>query len=173
MINTHSDNEIKSWFERRVPSDWFLGEIDVTTDRDEILVTGALPEPDIPEGADEDAISLARAETVQRFRAATREERMGVADEAQTLFQRTVSWGAGSTDKRVLFTHLGVPVMSRLRLPERRVLDTLVRAGVAKNRSDALSWCVRFVRKDQTDWLDELREAFGAVEKVKAEGPNI
>jgi hypothetical protein len=173
MSNGNSDNEIKSWFERRVPADWFSGELDVTTDRDEILVTGALPDPEIPEGAEDDTVELARAETIQQFRAATREERMSIADEAQTLFVRKVSWGAGSADRRVLFTHLGVPVMGRLRLPERRVLDTLVRAGVAKNRSDALSWCVRFVRKDQSDWLDELREAFGAVEKVRADGPRI
>ena len=168
--------EITTWFEKRITGDWFVGDLDVTVDRDEILVTGILPGPDLEESASEDDIALAAAMNINEFRESSREERMAIAEEAQALFQRKVSWGAGSEggdDRRVLFTHLGVPVMSRLRLPERSVLDTLVTSGVARNRSDAVAWCVRFVRKDQSEWLDELRSAFGAVEEARSKGPNV
>jgi hypothetical protein len=71
----------------------------------------------------------------------------------------------------VLFTHLAVPVMTRLRQPERQVLDTLVDAGVARSRADALAWCVRLVGKHAEEWLTELREAMEKVEQVRAQGP--
>ena len=165
--------EINGWFTKRVPDDWFVKELDITVDRDEILVTGELPEPELGDDASEDDAALAAALKINEFREDTRDERMTIADEAQALFQRKVSWGAGSAGRRVLFTHLGIPVMSRLRLPERAVLDTLVTAGVARNRSDALAWCVRFVRKDQSDWLSDLRGSFAAVEEARAKGPDV
>ena len=43
------------------------------------------------------------------------------------------------------------PVMTRLRQPERLVLDTLVDAGVARSRSDALAWAVRLVGEHADD----------------------
>ena len=61
--------------------------------------------------------------------------------------------------------------MTRLRMPERRVLDTLVDAGVARSRSHALAWCVRLVADKQDEWLKDLREALTNVEKVRGEGP--
>ena len=48
----------------------------------------------------------------------------------------------GSATTEQLFTVASVPVMTRLRQPERVVLDTLVDAGVARSRSDALAWAV-------------------------------
>ncbi|MGZ4150277.1 MAG: hypothetical protein ACXVQJ_09580, partial [Actinomycetota bacterium] len=69
------------------------------------------------------------------------------------------------------FTTLSVPAMTRLRMPERRVLDTLVDAGVARSRSHALAWCVRLVAERQEDWLRDLREALKQVEQVRGEGP--
>ncbi len=165
--------EITAWFANRVPDDWFVNPLDITADRDEILVTGALAEPELDDDASEDDAALAAALKINEFREATRDERMTIADEAQALFQRKVSWGAGSAERRVLFTHLGIPVMSRLRLPERDALDTLVKAGVARNRSDALAWCVRFVRKDQGDWLSDLRGAFTAVDEAREKGPSV
>ena len=165
--------DITRWFTKRIPNDWFVKGPDITVDRDEILVTGELPGAEVEAGASEDDASLAAALEINKFRERTRDERMVIAEEAQALFQRTVSWGAGSADRRVLFTHLGVPVMSRLRLPEREALDTLVAAGVARNRSDALAWCVRFVRKDQSDWLADLRGAFTAVEEARSKGPDV
>jgi hypothetical protein len=70
-----------------------------------------------------------------------------------------------------LFTTVSVPAMTRLRMDERRVLDTLVEAGVARSRSHALAWCVRLVASKQEEWLKDLREALTAVERVRGEGP--
>ena len=64
-----------------------------------------------------------------------------------------------------------MPVMTRLRQPERQVLDTLVESGVARSRSDALAWCVRLVGKHEADWMQDLRDALVHVQKVRAEGP--
>jgi hypothetical protein len=72
---------------------------------------------------------------------------------------------------RRLFTTLNVPVMTRLRMPERQVLDTLVEGGVARSRSEALAWCVRLVNQHQADWIADLRDALTHVQKVRREGP--
>ena len=97
--------------------------------------------------------------------------RMRIADEAQPAFRRTVSWGAECGDSRVLFTTAGVPVMTRLRLTDRRVLDTLIDAGVARSRSEALAWCVRLVAQHEADWIAELHDAMTKVEEVRRRGP--
>jgi hypothetical protein len=96
---------------------------------------------------------------------------MRVADAAEHRFGRKVAWGAECGDVRAVFTSLSVPVMTRLRMTERRVLDTLVEAGVARSRSDALAWCVRLVHEHEGDWIEELREALVHVERVRADGP--
>lgn len=70
-----------------------------------------------------------------------------------------------------LFTSQSTPVMTRLRIAERAVLDTLVRGGVARSRSDALAWCVKLVARNQSEWLSELREALSEVEAVRRDGP--
>jgi len=70
-----------------------------------------------------------------------------------------------------MFTTLSVPVMTRLRQPERLVLDTLVDAGVARSRADALAWCVRLVAQHEDDWLTELRSAMTQVADVRTKGP--
>ena len=61
--------------------------------------------------------------------------------------------------------------MTRLRQPERQVLDTLVESGVARSRADALAWCVRLVGEHTEDWLDRLREAMTSVQQLRDEGP--
>jgi hypothetical protein len=102
---------------------------------------------------------------------------MRIADEAQDKYGRKVSWGvevkaAGSDDyERILFTHIAVPVMTRLRQPERQVLDTLVDAGVARSRSDALAWSVKLVGEHTEEWLTKLREAMKNVDDLRSEGP--
>ena len=68
-----------------------------------------------------------------------------------------------------MFTQLAVPVMTRLRMSERQVLDTLVGAGVARSRSDALAWCVRLVRDHEGEWIDQLRGALVAVNEARAD----
>ena len=87
-----------------------------------------------------------------------------------------MSWGVDVGDpaapERVLFTHIAVPVMTRLRQPERRVLDTLVDAGVARSRADALAWSVRLVGENTEEWLAKLRAAMEQVDDVRAQGPD-
>jgi hypothetical protein len=98
---------------------------------------------------------------------------MRIADEAQDRFGRKVSWGVQTGGERTLFTHIAVPVMTRLKQPERQVLDTLVDAGVARSRSDALAWSVKLVGEHTEEWLARLREAMTAVDDVRAEGPGL
>jgi hypothetical protein len=98
---------------------------------------------------------------------------MAIADAAQERYGRSVAWGAACGDTREVFTNLSVPVMTRLRQPERLVLDTLVDAGVARSRSEALVWAVRLVGQHADDWLTELREAMASVEEVRGRGPQV
>jgi hypothetical protein len=156
---------IGDWFRSRLPKDWFSADPEITVDADEILIVGTLPAP--PDGSGE----AGAAEKIGEFREATRDKRIAAASEAEALFQRKVSWGASCADRTELFTTLSLPVMTRLRLPERSVLDTLVAAGVARSRSEALAWCVRLVGQHETDWLTDLRDALVHVQRVRADGP--
>ena len=166
-----SPDELQGWFAGRIPADWFVGAPVVTADRDEILVVGTLAEPELPADATAETRSAALASRVAGHREDTRAKRMQIAEEAQHRFGRRVSWGAEAGDQRHLFTTVSVPAMTRLRLPERKVLDTLVDAGVARSRSHALAWCVRLVAERQDDWLKDLREALVHVEAVREQGP--
>jgi hypothetical protein len=152
------------WFAGRLPDAWFTGDPEVVVDREEITVIGQLPEPEGSEGEGADARGTGRA---ARFREETRSERMRIADEAQASYGRTVSWGVRIGGERIMFTHLAVPVMTRLRQPDRGVLDTLVDAGVARSRSDAL------VGEHADEWLTKLREKMADVDDLRAEGPQL
>jgi hypothetical protein len=171
MTNDDARQHLQGWFAGRVPAGWFAGAPEVSADRDEILVVGTLPEPELPGDADQAARATAQEARIAGFREETRAARMRIADEAERRFGRKVSWGAVCGDQRYLFTTLSVPAMTRLRLPERQVLDTLVDAGVARSRSHALAWCVRMVAERQEDWLRDLRQALTQVEEVRAQGP--
>ena len=155
------------WFAGRLPDSWFDGDPEVTVDREEITVIGRLPV------ADDDEPKARASGRVSRFREETRPERMRIADEAEDRFGRKVSWGVQVGDERVLFTHIAVPVMTRLRQPERQVLDTLVDAGVARSRSDALAWSVRLVGEHTQDWLTKLRDAMTEVDELRTQGPDL
>ena len=164
-------DDLGAWLAGRLPDDWFTGAPQVTVDREEITVIGELPIPaGAPEGGDEGASAEGR---ISRFREETREKRMQIADEAEERYGRKVAWGASIGDTAVLFTHLSVPVMTRLRQSERRVLDTLVDAGVARSRSEALAWSVRLVGEHTDEWLSSLRRAMSEVDKLRAEGPDL
>lgn len=166
-----AQQEVQGWFVGRIPEGWFTGPPEVTTDRDEILVVGALAEPEVAADATEAAKGAAREARIQRFREDTRQQRMRIAEEAEHRFRRKVSWGAQCGGVRKLFTTVSLPLMTRLRMPERAVLDTLVDAGVARSRSDALAWCVRLVGANQAEWIENLRQALVEVERVRGEGP--
>ena len=160
-------DDAQAWLLGRLPDDWFTGEPTVTVDREEILVTGELPAPEAAESA------AAAEGRIQRFREDTRDARMKIADEAEARYGRKVAWGASIGDTHVMFTHLAVPVMTRLRQDERRVLDTLVDSGVARSRSEALAWCVTLVGEHTDEWLTSLRTAMSEVDKLRAEGPEL
>ena len=161
---TGTSTEIESWARGRLPAGWYA-DLAVTVDREEIVVTGPL--------ADVDGVADAAGEAgrIARFREQTRGERIGIAQEAEARFGRTIAWGATVGSSTQLFTSLSVPVMTRLRQPERMVLDTLVDAGVARSRSHALAWCVRLVGEHSEDWLAELRAALEQVQQVRERGP--
>jgi hypothetical protein len=162
---------ITAWFAGRIPEDWFEGPAQVEVDPDEIQVVGTLPPPTLPDGASAEEVQVAEQARISGYREDSRGARMRIAEEAQPAFRRTVSWGAQCGGSRVLFTTAGVPVMTRLRLADRRVLDTLIDAGVARSRSEALAWCVRLVAQHESDWIKELRDAMTAVTEVKERGP--
>ena len=171
MTNTQ---EIAGWFRGRVDDGWFTA-LDVVVDKDEILVLGTLPTPALGGDAetDADARRVAASARINGFREDTRDRRIVIATEAEHLFGRKVSWGCRCDGLERRFTVANVPVMTRLLLDERRVLDTLIDAGIARSRSEALAWCVKLVGANQAEWIDQLREAVSQVERVRAEGPGI
>ncbi|HUL27208.1 MAG TPA: hypothetical protein VLW44_15745 [Streptosporangiaceae bacterium] len=193
--------QIRGWFTGRLPDEWFVGAPEVLVDREEITVIGQLASPGAAAGADtaakttgagkaaaqesaaqgaggstaersEAEAEAAAAGRSRRFREETRDARIEIAREAEHTFGRKVSWGVICDNRKVMFTTLSIPVMTRLRQSERRLLDTLVDAGVARSRSDALGWCVRLVGEHEDSWLSDLREALRHVEQVRAEGPH-
>ena len=164
-----SAEDAASWFTGRLPSGWFVGGPEISVDREEILVTGELP----PVEADGPDSTAAAAGRISRFREESRAERMRIADEAEARYGRKVAWGASLGETSVLFSHLSVPVMTRLRQPERQVLDTLVDAGVARSRSEALAWAVKLVGQHTDEWLTSLRQAMAEVDKLRTEGPGL
>ena len=164
--------QVAGWLQGRLPDEWFTGPVEVTVDREEILVVGTLAAPNGVEGEPDgpEATEAARGR-ISRFREDTRDERISIAREAEHRFGKKIAWGAECGPSSVVFTHLAVPVMTRLRQPERVVLDTLVEAGVARSRADALAWCVRLVGEHTEDWLSQLREAMTSVQRLRDEGP--
>jgi hypothetical protein len=162
-------DEVKGWLGGRLPKDWYTGTPEVRMDEDEIWVVGTLPE--VPGSGGADAASAARQGAIQRHREETREQRVKIADEARQRFKRNLAWGARIGDQVLIFTHMAIPVATRLSLPEREVLDTLVRSGVARTRAHALAWCVRLVAKNESGWIGELKEALSKVGDVRAQGP--
>jgi len=169
--HSESVNKLRGWLTGRLPDDWFVEPIDVVADREEITVVGRISAPELADDVPDDEARAARHGRARAFREDTREHRMTIADEVERRDGRKVAWGVLVDDERVLFTHLAVPVMTRLRQPERQVLDTLVASGVARSRADALAWCVRLVGEHTTEWLDQLRSAMETVDEVRARDP--
>ncbi|MER6207245.1 hypothetical protein [Streptomyces sp. NPDC001642] len=172
MITTEQQEKLRGWFTGRLPDDLFEELVEVTVDREEVTVIGRIPAPKLAEGVSEAEKEAAVQGRVQEFRERTRDTRIALAREAEHRFRRKVSWGVECAGERSLFTHIAAPVMTRLRQPERQVLDTLIAAGVARSRSDALAWCVRLVQRNTDEWLGELRDSLEHVQRVRAQGPD-
>ena len=174
MAAADEDSRVAGWVRGRLPDTWFSDAVEVTTDREEILVVGRIAVPEgVGAGESEGGPELTEAATgrISRYREETRTERMAIAREAEHRFGRKIAWGAECGPVRVVFTNLAVPVMTRLRQPQRLVLDTLVESGVARSRADALAWCVRLVGDNAEDWLGRLRDAMTDVQRVRDESP--
>src|SRR4051812_41093122 len=171
-MTTEGSETVAAWFAGRLPDDWFTAPADVRFDNEEILIVGDLAAPQLEQGATPAAVAEAESARIKRFREDTREHRMQVADEAQQRYRRKVSWGARCGSSTELFTVASVPVMTRLRISERQVLDTFIAAGIARSRSEALAWCVKLVGENEGDWITELRRAFEQVEQVRSKGPS-
>ena len=163
--------ELGGWFASRIPKGWFVRPPDVAADGEEILVVGTLPDVELASGTSSEGRAAARVARIERFREETREDRIVIAREAERQFRRKVAWGARCGDEQKVFTTLSVPVMTRLRMNERSILDTLVAGGVARSRSEALAWCVRLVGMHQADWIKGLRDALVKVDEVRSKGP--
>jgi hypothetical protein len=180
-------DDLTGWLVGRLPEGLFDAVPTVTVDRDEIIIIGAIAAPPPVDGGDgaaggsgdaateHEASTRAAAEAgrIARFREETRDQRIGVAEQAERRYLRKVSWGVRCGDSQELFTTYSAPVMSRLRQPQRQVLDTLVDAGVARSRSEALAWCVRLVGEHADAWLDELRQAMQDVDQLRVRGPEL
>ncbi|HYN93244.1 MAG TPA: hypothetical protein VES42_05305 [Pilimelia sp.] len=162
-----------AWITGLLPDGWYTGPPEVTVDRDEIMIVGGLAAPTLADGAGESDRAAAEAGRIASHREATRDQRIRLAQQIEHRYRRKAAWGAVCGGRRELFTTHSAPVMTRLRQPERQVLDTLVDAGVARSRSEALAWCVRLVGKHADSWLGELRDAMGAVDELRRRGPEV
>ena len=167
-----SADDAPGWFAGRLPDGWYTGAPEITVDREEIVIVGELPALE-GEFADDAARAAAESGRISRFREQTRDERIEVARQAEHRYGRKVAWGAKLGGTTELFTTLSAPVMTRLRQSERLVLDTLVDAGVARSRSEALAWAVRLVGEHADTWLAELRQAMQKVNDVRNQGPDL
>lgn len=173
MTEDRDTEAVVGWFLGRLPSDWFSGRPTFRLDRDEILLVGEIEAP-VFESSDSDAVKRAAVESrVDDFRKATRKRRIEIAKQAERTFERKVSWGVTCGGEEFHFSTLAAPAMTRLRMDERRVLDTLIDGGVARSRSEALAWCVRLVGANEAEWLSGLDEALEAVRKARSDGPTV
>ncbi|MFK8911027.1 hypothetical protein [Streptomyces sp. YS-3] len=172
MITAEQHEQLRGWFSGRIPEGLYERLVEVTVDREEITVIGRVPEPALADDVSPAERTAALDGRIQEFRERTRDERIAVARDAEHRYGRKVSWGAECGGRRVMFTQVAAPVMTRLRQPERQVLDTLVAGGVVRSRSEALAWCVRLVQSHTDDWLGELRDSLERVREVRAQGPD-
>ncbi len=152
-------DDIAAWM-RAEAGALYVEPPEVTVDREEVVVVGRVS-----------ADGAAEARRMAEHREQTRSERIRIARLAEDRFARKVSWGVRCGDATQMFTHLATPVMTRLRQPERLLVDTLVEAGVARSRSEAVAWCLGVVAEREGDWLADLQEALVAVREARGRGP--
>jgi hypothetical protein len=162
-------DELRAWFAGSLPDDWFTEPVHVVFDRDEIVVTGILAMPKLDDSVDATVAAQAR---IGAFRETTREARIAIAQRAEATYLRKVSWAVECGTESQAYTVASVPVMTRLHLEERQTLDTLIDAGVARSRSEALAWAVRLVGENEAEWIDKLRSAMTEVEELRSQGPD-
>lgn len=173
MMN-NENSTIGAWFVGRLPDEWVaVAPAAIVIDRDEITITITIEAPPVDENASDIDVSEAFVGRMSGWREDTRDQRMKIAAQAEHRYDRKVAWALVCGDRSELFNNLAAPVMTRLRQPERMVLDTLVEANVARSRADAVAWCVRLVGKNTDEWLTDLRNAMTSVDDVRAAGPDV
>ena len=77
--------------------------VELTVDREEILVVGQLPAPEAGDSAAAEALTRIRS-----HREHTRAGRIAIAEEAEATFGRKVAWGARCGDRSEVFTSIAV-----------------------------------------------------------------
>ena len=166
-----SPSEIVGWVSGALPPDLYRGAPTVEVDRDEILVVGDVGSPEVPEGLDADGTAAAEAARISRFREETRDQRIAVARQGEARYDRPISWGAtaGATTQR--FTTVHARTATRLDLDQRKLLDHLVEAGIAKNRPQALAWCVTLVQQNEDQWITRLKESLETLNHTRQDAP--
>lgn len=166
-----SSSEIIGWVSGALPPDLYRGTPSIEVDRDEILVVGDVGAPEVPEGLDAEGVAAAEAARISRFREETRDGRIAVARQAEARYDRPISWGATAGATTTRFTTVHARTATRLDLDQRRLLDHLVEAGVAKNRASALAWCVDLVQQNEEAWLTRLKESLETLNQTVREAP--
>src|SRR5699024_6148318 len=96
----------EAWLAGRLPQDWFTGPVEVTRDRDELIIWGDLAAPELPDDTDDADREVAARGRAKTFREETRERRVEIARELEHLSGRKVSWGVRVGGHESLFTHL-------------------------------------------------------------------
>ncbi|MEV6109351.1 hypothetical protein AB0M28_32265 [Streptomyces sp. NPDC051940] len=172
MLTAEEKDELRGWFAGRLPDGLYDPPLEITVDREEITVVGRISEPSLAEDVSEAEREAALEARIEEFRDRTRGERMAVARRAERRYRRKVAWGVECGGRRTVFTNVAAPVMTRLRQPQREVLDTLIAGGVARSRSEALAWCVRLVQQHADSWLTELQDSLEQVQRVRDHGPD-
>ncbi|MDQ6772979.1 MAG: hypothetical protein M3024_08325 [Candidatus Dormibacteraeota bacterium] len=87
-------DEISGWFAARVPGDWFTGAPTVALDGEQVVVTGALAAPSLPDGASAGFRAGYEAAQIHSFREHTRRHRIGLAREVEHRYEVPVTWAA-------------------------------------------------------------------------------
>lgn len=146
---------LSAWFAERLPAEWLCGPAQIEVDREEAVVV----------------LPLAERYDSGEFRDATRGKRIQLAQQAEEAFGLKISWGTTKDGRRRLFTTVRTAVAVPLAMRERQILDGLVAAGVAADRTEAVAWCIRLVGHHESDWLRDLRDAVAAAPPGRRDRP--
>src|SRR4051794_40698990 len=99
-------DDAAAWIAGAVPDGWFTEAPRVVVDRDEIVIWGRLPAPDLaPDATDADR-TAAEAGRIHQVREDTRDRRMSVSRQLEDRYQRKVAWGMECGQSGHLFTNL-------------------------------------------------------------------
>src|ERR687898_422443 len=121
--------KVRGWLTGRLPRDWFEGPVEVTVDREEITIVGRLAGPSVAPDASDAERAAAVTGRITQSREESRKGGNKPAGNPEPRPRRKVAWGVEIGDRRELFTTLAMPVMTRLRQPERQGVGTAVGAA--------------------------------------------